>query len=62
MSRAAVEVEDLLKVVLVLVVVWLALEIVGEVFDLFVGLLNLLPTVVGVLIVVLIVLWLLDRL
>ncbi|AXG05566.1 hypothetical protein DU500_03455 [Haloplanus rubicundus] len=61
MSRAAVEVEDLLKVVLVLVVVWLALEIVGEVFDLFVGLLNLFPTVIGVLIVVLIVLWLLDR-
>ena len=54
--------EDLLKIVLVLVVVWLALEIVGEVFDLFVGLLNLLPTVVGLLIVVLIVLWLLDRL
>ncbi len=62
MSRAAVEVEDLLKVVLVLVVVWLALEIVGEVFDLFVGLLNLLPTVMGVLIVVLIALWLFDRL
>lgn len=62
MSRAAVEVEDLLKVVLVLVVVWLALEIVGEVFDLFVGLLNLFPTVIGVLIVVLIVLWLFDRL
>jgi len=62
MPRAAVEVEDLLKIVLVLVVVWLALEIVGEVFDLFVGLLNLLPTVVGLLIVVLIVLWLLDRL
>jgi hypothetical protein len=62
MSRAAVEVEDLLKVVLVLVVVWLALEIVGEVFDLFVGLLNLLPTVIGVLIVVLIALWLFDRL
>ena len=62
MSRAAVEVEDLLKIVLVLVVVWLALEIVGEVFDLFVGLLNLLPTVMGVLIVVLIALWLFDRL
>lgn len=62
MSRAAVEVEDLLKVVLVLVVVWLALEIVGGVFDLFVGLLNLLPTVMGVLIVVLIALWLFDRL
>lgn len=62
MSRAAVEVEDLLRIVLVLVVVWLALEIVGEVFDLFVGLLNLLPTVIGVLIVVLIALWLFDRL
>jgi hypothetical protein len=62
MSRAAIEVEDLLKVVLVLVLVWLALEIVGEVFDLFVGLLNLFPTVIGVLIVVLIVLWLFDRL
>ncbi|AZH24073.1 DUF7554 family protein [Haloplanus aerogenes] len=61
MSRAAVDVDDLLKLVLILVVVWLALEIVGEVFDLFVGLLNLFPTLIGLLIVVLIVLWLLDR-
>jgi hypothetical protein len=61
MSRAAVDVEDLLKLVLVLVLVWLALEIVGEVFDVFFGLLGFLPNILGLVVVVLIVLWLLDR-
>jgi hypothetical protein len=53
-SRAAIEAESLLTLVLVLVVVWLALELVGEVFELFVGLLDLFPTVIGLLIVALI--------
>jgi hypothetical protein len=58
-DRAAIEVETLLKVILVLVVVWLALEIVGG-FIRFV--LGPLPDLIGVAIVILIVLWLLDRL
>ena len=37
------------------------LEIVGEVFDLFFGLFSFLPQIIGLVIVVLIVLWLLDR-
>jgi hypothetical protein len=61
MSRAAVDVEDLLKLVLVLVLVWLALEIVGEVFDVFFGLLGFIPNIIGLVVVVLIVLWLFDR-
>ena len=61
MSRAAIDVEDLLKLVLVLVLVWLVLEIVGEVFDLFFGLFSFVPQLLGLVIVDLIVLWLLDR-
>ena len=57
-DRAALEVETLLKVILVLVVVWLALEIVGGIVRFVLG---PLPEIVGLVIVVLIVLWLLDR-
>lgn len=57
-DRAALDVETLLKVVLVLVVVWLALEIVGGFVRLVLG---PLPEILGLLVVVLIVLWLLDR-
>lgn len=57
-DRAAIEVETLLKVILVLVVVWLALEIIGGVIRFVLG---PLPEIVGLVIVVLIVLWLLDR-
>ena len=58
-DRAAIEVETLLKVILVLVVIWLALRILGEVVRFVLG---PLPEVIGVVIVILIVLWLLDRL
>jgi hypothetical protein len=61
MTRASLEVEDLLKLVLVLVVAWLALEVVGEVLDLFASLLGLFRPLIGLIVVVLIVLWLLDR-
>lgn len=57
-DRAAIEVETLLKVILVLVIVWLALEILGGVIRFVLG---PLPEIVGLVIVVLIVLWLLDR-
>ena len=61
MPRASLDVEDLLKLVLLLVVVWLALEILGTVLDLFTSLLGVFRPVIGLLVVVLIVLWLLDR-
>jgi len=60
LDRASIEAETLLKVVLVLVVVWLALEIVGEVLDLFAFLLGPLRPLVGLVVLALIVLWLLD--
>lgn len=56
-QRAELEVEDLLKIVLVLVAVWVALEIV----DLALGMLfGPLKPLMGVVIFVLIVLWFLD--
>ena len=61
MARALLDVDDLLKLVLVLVVVWLALSVVETVFDIFFGLFGFLPELVGLAVVVLIVLWLLDR-
>jgi len=56
--RAEIDVETFLKIILVLVVVWLVLGIVGRDFRVFFGLLG---SVVGVFVVVLIVLWLFDR-
>jgi len=60
-SRAALEAEDLLKIILVLVVIWIAVEIVGEIIGAFASLLGPFRPLLGLLIVVLIVLWLLDR-
>lgn len=57
-DRAAIEVETLLKVILLLVVVWLVLEIVGGLVRFVLG---PLPELLGLAIVLLIVLWLLDR-
>jgi hypothetical protein len=62
MARAAIEVETLLKVVLVLVIVWIGLEIVQEVLGLFAWLLRPIGPLIGLLVAVLIALWLLDRL
>lgn len=53
-----VDAEDLLKIVLILVVIWIGLEIL----DFAVGiLLGPLSSVIGIILVVLIVLFLLDR-
>ncbi|RLM56740.1 hypothetical protein DVK02_09645 [Halobellus sp. Atlit-31R] len=60
-DRAELEVEDLLKVVLVLAVIWLALEVVGGVLGILAELLGPLRPFVGLVVVALIVLWLLDR-
>nr|WP_211603167.1 hypothetical protein [Halogranum gelatinilyticum] len=59
--RAKVDVEDLLKIVLVLVIVWFALEIVGGVLGLLGDLLGPLRPLLGILIIGLIVLWFFDR-
>lgn len=59
-ARASIDVEDLLKLVLGLVVVWLVLEIVGEIVGLFTALLGPLRPLLGVAIVAIIVLWFLD--
>jgi len=61
MDRAGLEVEDVRKIVLVLVVLWLALEIVGEVLEITLGLLSPLSPLLGLIVLVLIVLWLVDR-
>jgi hypothetical protein len=60
--RGEIEVEDLLKVVLALVVVWLVIEILDSVLGMTLALLGPLRPVVGIVIVALIVLWLLDAL
>ena len=60
-TRGNLEAEDLLKLILVLVVAWLVIGLLGEVLELFTGLLGLLPNLLGVVIVVLVILWLLDR-
>lgn len=57
--RGDVDVETLLKIVLVLMVAWLALEVVGRLVSAVFGILQ--PIVV-ILVVILIVLWLLDEL
>jgi hypothetical protein len=57
-DRAELEVESLLKIVLVLVVIWLILEIAGEVLEFTLGLLG---PLLGVVVLLLIVLWLVDR-
>jgi hypothetical protein len=60
-DRADVDVDDLLKVILGLAIVWLLLEILGVVLDLTFALLDALPTLIVVAIVVLIALRLTDR-
>jgi hypothetical protein len=59
--RAKLDVDTLLKIVLVLVVVWLALEILGEILGLFAFILGPLSSLLGLVVIVLIILYLLDR-
>ncbi|OSP05090.1 hypothetical protein B9H04_09235 [Halorubrum ezzemoulense DSM 17463] len=61
MNRAEIDTDDLLKIVLLLVVVWLLLEIVGAVLEVAVWLLDALPTLIGIALVVVIALHLTDR-
>lgn len=62
MDRAALDTDTLLKLVLVLVAVWLVLEIVGFIIGALFGVFGrLFRSVLGLAILVLIVLFLLDR-
>jgi hypothetical protein len=56
-DRGALEVEDLLKIVLVLVIVYIAVNLLFDVVDFVFGPLS---NLVGLVIVVLIVAWFLD--
>ncbi|WP_256296030.1 DUF7554 family protein [Haloarchaeobius salinus] len=60
-DRADIEAESLLLVILALVVVWIALEVVGELLGILGWLLGPFKPVLGLAIVVIIVLWLVDR-
>jgi len=60
-DRPDVDVDDLLKVILGLAIVWLLLEILGTVLDLTFALIDALPTLIVVVIVALIALRLIDR-
>ncbi|MFB6302818.1 MAG: hypothetical protein ABEH78_08165 [Haloferacaceae archaeon] len=61
MDRAGIDAEDLLKLVLVLVVVWLALEVIDSLLDIAFGILGIFRPFLGLIVLVLIVLFLLDR-
>jgi hypothetical protein len=61
-GRADVDVDGLLKLVLVLVVLWLGLELLESVLDVAFGLFAFLRPALGLLVLVLILLYLLDRL
>ncbi|WP_255198368.1 DUF7554 family protein [Halorarius litoreus] len=53
-----VDAEDLLKVILVLVIIWIGLEILGEIVGFLFGPFS---SILGLVVIVLIVLFLLDR-
>lgn len=57
--RAKLDADDLLKIVLILVIVWILVEIVTTVVEFILGPFT---AIIGLLIVVLIVLWFFDKL
>lgn len=56
-ERAALDVDDLLKIILVLVILWLAIEILSEFLGLVFGPLS---SVVGLILLVVLILWYFD--
>lgn len=59
--RAKLDVDTLLKIVLVLVAVWLVLNITREVLKTFAWILSPFSNLIGLVVLLLLVLWLLDR-
>lgn len=62
MTRASVDVDTLLKIVLGLVIAWLVLEILGVLLSITGMVFRMLPQLLGITIVVLLVLYLTDNL
>lgn len=60
--RADIDVNTLLKVILVLVVVMLVLRVIDQTVNILASILGPAADLLGLIIVVLIILWLLDRL
>lgn len=60
MLRGKIDTDTLVKLILILVVLWLALEVLESIVGLALGILAGLPTVIGVALLVLLVLWLFD--
>jgi hypothetical protein len=58
MDRGKITVETLLKILLILVIVWIAIDVVDQALTTFLGPFR---PILGLLIIVLIVLWLLDE-
>lgn len=56
-----IEVEDLLKIVLILVIIWLALEVIGFFVRITLGTFRFVQPLIGVILVVLLLLWLVKR-
>jgi hypothetical protein len=61
-DRGDLDVDSLLRIVLVLVVIWLVLEVVGGILGILGELLGPLRPLLGLVVVALLVLWLTDRL
>ena len=61
-DRAALDIDDLLKIILVLVIVWLVFEILGTVLSITFGFFRQLGPLLGLVVVVLIVAWYFDYL
>lgn len=61
MDRGALEVDTLIRIVLVLVVVWLVLEVLQGIMRLTFGFFRFLSPLLAVVVAILLVLWLIDR-
>ena len=61
-DRGDLDVDSLLRIVLFLAVIWLVLEVIGGVLGILGELLGPLRPLLGLAVVVLLVLWLTDRL
>ena len=61
-DRGKMDVESLLRIILILVVIWIILEVVGGILGILGELLGPLRPLLGLLVVALLVLWLTDRL
>lgn len=60
--RGKLDANDLIKIILVLVAIWIVIEILAEVLDMAFALLGLFPfsNLIGLIILLIIILWLLD--